>query len=397
MTQTKQQRRAARQRKRGRRPQQEWGRTGRVLVDEVSHAWSMAAFHRAAGVALTSCVEALAGWPAELVDAVGDTVVRNIVTTLVSCGWTPTDLDEIARRRLNQALGAYLRSEATPAERREGGLSQWAHRQGLEREDALGAALELMVVLGDLPRLAGVTPEAAGRADTVEERMLAKVRALLAKAESTEFDAEADALTAAAQRLMSRYALDSAMVQHDLGAPQQAGLRRIWIEAPYVRAKSLLVTAVAVANRCRTVLVEQIGFVTVIGSPADLRTVDLLSTSLRVQATRAMLSCGAGRSRSGVTRTRSFRQSFLVAYAQRIGERLREADRSVCAETDDPRLLPVLAARSRAVDDKVAELFPGASSMGISTSNGAGWAAGRAAADLALFEVGPLLDHVRAG
>lgn len=56
--------------------------------------------------------------------------------------------------------------------------------------------------------------------------------------------------------------------------------------------------------------------------PSDLDAVELLFTSLLVQATTAMLAAGSRQDAHGRSRTRSFRQSFLAAYAQRIGERL---------------------------------------------------------------------------
>ena len=53
-----------------------------------------------------------------------------------------------------------------------------------------------------------------------------------------------------------------------------------------------LVQAVATANRCRIVCAEKVGFVAVIGADCDLEFVELLSTSLLVQANRAMLAVG---------------------------------------------------------------------------------------------------------
>ena len=47
---------------------------------------------------------------------------------------------------------------------------------------------------------------------SIDPKMLSRVRALLAKAESTEFAEEADAFTEKAQQLMARYSIDVAMV-----------------------------------------------------------------------------------------------------------------------------------------------------------------------------------------
>jgi hypothetical protein len=57
------------------------------------------------------------------------------------------------------------------------------------------------------------------------------------------------------------------------------------------------------------------------------------------------------------------------------------------------RLLPVLARRVQEVDDAVDAAFPGMTERVLRTSNGFGWAAGRAAADLADLAVGERLER----
>jgi hypothetical protein len=245
------------------------------------------------------------------------------------------------------------------------------------------------------------------------QRSWREVRGLLAKAESTGFAEEAEALSAKAQELMSRYALERALVDADADDTEPVTARRLWLDAPYVDAKSVLVNAVASANRCRAVFSKQLGFVTVLGDDIDLDTVETLTTSLLVQATRAMLAGGRQKSAYGVSRTRSYRQSFLVAYATRIGERLQAATAEAVAETEaaakagtfpagagsaptrDSQLLPVLAARERAVDELCTQLFPKLVARRTSVSNAAGVAAGRAAADLAVLDAGRPLEARR--
>src|SRR5437879_5887944 len=179
--------------------------------------------------------------------------------------------------------------------------------------------------------------------------MLERVRALLAKAESTTFPEEADALTVKAQQLMARHAIDEAMLA--AGDPREAvESRKVWLDRPYEAEKARLLAQVAAANRTRTVWIKEIGVVIVIGFGPDLGVIELLFTSLLVQATRAMTT--APRRADG--RTRSFRQSFLVGYAGRIGERLREATSAATRDAADEHgdaLLPVLADRRAAVDE----------------------------------------------
>lgn len=217
---------------------------------------------------------------------------------------------------------------------------------------------------------------------------LARVRALLAKAESTQFEEEADALTAKAQELISKYALEDLLASAQepaVGRGHDVVSRQVVLHPPYVSAKSSLVGAVGLANRCRCVYSPSENLVTLVGVPADLEAVDLLTTSLLTQAEIAMRRHRGQVGWDGSSRTKSFRRAFLLSFAARIGQRLREAEAMVIDELGgEDRLLPVLAQHAADVDRRVRELFPSISnSRRVTVSNTAGWAAGRAAADRA--------------
>jgi hypothetical protein len=241
-----------------------------------------------------------------------------------------------------------------------------------------------------------------------DERMLSRIRSLLAKAESTEFPEEAEALSARAQELMAKYSIDHALLAAETGQAEAPGGRRIAVDNPYEAAKASLLQIVAQANRCRVVWSRELGLVTVIGFPADLDAVELLFTSLLVQANTAMLRTGGKRDGSGRSRTRAFRQSFLLSYAVRIGERLSaasdHAEQEAVAEQraagggaaeggtgtggrarKGADLVPFLAARHRAVDDAVDEMFGSTltRTRPVRATDADGWNTGRAAADLA--------------
>lgn len=185
---------------------------------------------------------------------------------------------------------------------------------------------------------------------------------------------------------MTKYALDRVLVDADALVPDLPGARRIWLETPYVDAKALLINVVTNANRSRAIFASAWGFVTIVGDEGDLDAVELLSTSLLVQATRAMIASGNKETRSDEARSRDFRKAFLVAYATRIGERLEAATAATIAESAEPeRLLPVLASHQVAVDTAVDTLFPQARNRGIAIRSAEGWDEGRAAADRARF------------
>jgi hypothetical protein len=107
-----------------------------------------------------------------------------------------------------------------------------------------------------------------------------------------------------------------------------------------------------------------------------------MNLSLLVQGSAAMIREGSA-SKESPARTREFRQSFLQAYASRIGERLSEVAASEMARAagDDARLLPVLASREKAVDERMQAMFPVSTSGTIRVRDERGWVSGRAAAD----------------
>lgn len=244
------------------------------------------------------------------------------------------------------------------------------------------------VVAGADPRVRGGRPAAPPSGDAVSTRTLDRIRALLAKAESTTFPEEAETYTAKAQELMARHSIDAALIEAAAGrssGAEPAGVR-IGVDAPYEMAKSILLSEVAKANRCRSVWSKALGSCTVFGFPTDLELVELLYTSLLVQATSAVTAEGSHRDRYGRSSTRSFRQAFLTAYATRIGERLEGAsDRAgrEAATEFGGSLLPVLAARDERVQESFEAAFPNLVHREVSVSNAEGYRSGRAAADRA--------------
>ncbi len=214
------------------------------------------------------------------------------------------------------------------------------------------------------------------------DTLLHKVRSLLAKAESTTFPDEAEALTAKAQELMDRHAIDQAMLGPAPGASSAPEGRTIAIDAPYAREKFQLLSEVARANRSEAVFSSWSGIATVVGFPEDQLTIEVLYTSLLVQATTAMLAAGD----RAATRTRRYRQSFLIAFAARIGERLSATDEAVVAAADRDHggaVLPVLADRADAVQRALTEQFPEVRRRRVVVRDAAGWRAGTVAADRA--------------
>jgi hypothetical protein len=378
--------------------------------------------------------------------------LRQSVTTAWSRGWQPAELARHFGRELSAAHAAMISdmisgemrgyaaasvdgrwaAQVAAIEAAAPGKGAWwgsdaeylaawyALGRDAEFIAAVATAIETLHAFHHLPALEKLlplpgtapasTPEQANPAEGAEpadERMLGRIRSLLAKAESTEFAEEAEALSARAQELMAKYSIDHALLAAESGREEAPGGRRIAVDNPYEAPKVSLLQTVAQANRCRPVWSKEIGLVTVIGFPADLDAVELLFTSLLVQANTAMLRAGGKQDAYGRSRTRAFRQSFLVSYAIRIGERLAEATSHAeqeavaeqqaeqqaaggarvgrASESGGTDLVPFLAARQEAVDDAVDAMFGNSLKRSRSprVTDAEGWSSGRAAADMA--------------
>lgn len=393
------------------------------------------------------CVGALvdaAGTPGRrpLLDAALVRTVQEEIVAAWERGWQPADLARMAQRShgslpamvvvdfVTMAMRPFAPAtvdERWEAQLRELGADAWwasddeypaelAERKRLTPAQVVRCLFEVLHSIVICPPIQMLCPPpgkarrgslASNVEHSIDARQLDRVRALLAKAESTTYPEEAEAYTAKAQELMARYSIDYALlVAEGGGTGAEPTGRRIGVDNPYEGQKVLLVGAVAKANRCRTVWAKSLGFVTVLGFESDVDGVELLFTSLLVQATSAMLAAGSRRDAHGRSSTRSFRQSFLAAYAQRIGERLAEsaqqATHAAARELIGPaadRLLPVLASRKAAVDNLAEEIFPSLVELNVAPArNWDGWVSGRAAADQArLREHRPVSAESAAG
>ncbi|WP_436955917.1 DUF2786 domain-containing protein [Streptomyces sp. SudanB182_2057] len=314
-------------------------------------------------------------------------------------GWQPADVVRLVRRELDDPhvhLAAELIRAQAGRDRPRG--RRWADQmatlpsgpdRATDRFSHATAVLELYRLLLRLPALEPLDDEPRRAPGPAASRMLSRIRALLAKAEATGYPEEAEALSAKAQELMARHSVDEALLAAEAPAPDAPGACRIGVEPPYEQAKAVLLDAVATANHCRAVWNEPLGFSTVVGFEADLEAVELLYTSLLVQATHAMTRAEAAQRAGGRKRTKTFRQSFLAAYAHRVGDRLAAA-----AETQVTQdLLPVLATRAIAVTGRLETMFPQTTTTRLrGVSDAAGWTEGARAADQAQVRARPRLE-----
>jgi hypothetical protein len=124
-------------------------------------------------------------------------------------------------------------------------------------------------------------------------KILERVRALMAKADGTNFPEEAEAFRAKADELMAKHAIEMWQVVEAQRGLNQSGLKaevrefeRVWASSPYREALYSLFWEVARHCRCRPVYEKSVRRMPVVGMPSDLDYLDLLYTSLALELTR---------------------------------------------------------------------------------------------------------------
>ena len=185
---------------------------------------------------------------------------------------------------------------------------------------------------------------------------LERISALLAKAERTDTEHEADAYLMKAQALATAASIDLALAQAHIKKKEERTtpeMRTITIGEKGKRANQHLIAlfvAAAHANDAQVDIASNSTFVIAYGMPGDLDVVETLFTSLAVQ----MVSAGQrwvksdtwrGETYMAVTQVRgravrnvkqhtahTVRVAFYKAYIERITERLQEARASVVKE-----------------------------------------------------------------
>lgn len=357
-----------------------------------------------------------------LVERQAEGALLRIIGILWDNGWQPAELIRFVRRSTNVG-GRRLAEWAVLSDHRpraastidpawsaqvealdptelpaSGWVRLWIGEQGGDRANALRSVITVLAAMhscGPLEKLIpppGSTRSSGSFVDQgpSSDPVLEKVRALLAQAESTTFEAEAEAFTAKAQELMTRHAIDLAMVaeaEKDRSIGERPSTIRVPIDDPYADMKSLMLHVVADASRCRAIFHPRYSVTTVIGFAYDLASTEMLFTSLLVQAQTALTEAGRHAPPGARTRSRSFKSSFLMGYANRVGTRLAEINQAVteaASEEAHRSVLPALIARADAVEEEMERRFADrVSSSGRGGYDPFGYQQGTAAADVA--------------
>ncbi|MGB9302426.1 MAG: DUF2786 domain-containing protein, partial [Mycobacterium sp.] len=163
-----------------------------------------------------------------------------------------------------------------------------------------------------------------------DDKMLARIAALLRQAEGTDNSHEADAFMTAAQRLATAASIDLAVARShsaNRSAAESPVQRTITIGnagARGLRTYVQLFVLIATANDVRCDIAMNSTFLYAYGFSEDIDATHALYASLVVQmvkASDAYLATGAHRP----TPTITARLNFQLAFGTRVGQRLAEA------------------------------------------------------------------------
>ncbi|MBD0689347.1 DUF2786 domain-containing protein [Streptomyces sp. CBMA123] len=223
-----------------------------------------------------------------------------------------------------------------------------------------------------------------------EHPKLAQIRALLAKAEATQYPEEAEALTAKAVEFMAKYGVDEALLSD--GQPSRDGLtdRYFDLPNPWSMSRVRLVAFIAEGVGCRAVHQghEVAGGgrrVHVIGYESDVQRAEILYTSLVLQMLNGLNKQVVP---FGVRSAKAWRNSWQLGFIERVVERLKAIEDAARAAASGETSATgrsgelVLADRAAAVQAVYRKAHPDARTQ-RGTYTGSGYGDGAAAGNRA--------------
>lgn len=157
---------------------------------------------------------------------------------------------------------------------------------------------------------------------TDHDRIVDKIQKLLAKAESTTHQAEADALFAKAQEWMIQYAIDEArLISEGKARHSDPVMVEVVISDPHFRIKASLLGSVCEAHDCKAVILSsKARKCSIVGMPRDIEFVQMLFLGLLMQLTNAQ-------TRNPVPAhedSRAWRKGIATGFVNEVDRRMKE-------------------------------------------------------------------------
>ncbi|RLV09837.1 hypothetical protein CTZ27_00785 [Streptomyces griseocarneus] len=225
-------------------------------------------------------------------------------------------------------------------------------------------------------------------ATRLPEHLLAKVKALLRKAEDPAASSpEAEAYLRKATELMAKYGIEQAMLRSDEPTSEQPVDQVVEVTAPWMRECKRLLGLIALEMRCQAVYPggkSNRHRVHLFGFAADLQAVSVLYASLRLQMLQGADRAGEVYRPEG-EESRAYKRSWILGFIRAVTQRIGEAQRQAREETEQERqdgdagttqgrsVALVLADRSAAVTATVSSRYPKLGKTRRTTFKGSGY------------------------
>ncbi len=222
------------------------------------------------------------------------------------------------------------------------------------------------------------------------ETWLDKIQKLLAKAERTDSQEEAEAFSAKAQELMLRHAIDQATLEAFTGTKRQDKVIEITIphKGIFRSAQRYMTSRIGKAFGFKTLQLKlgNTDYAYWIGFESDVRDAEVIAASLLIQAHNAMTRKAEEWKQWGYDKQELYvaRRSFLQTFGETVGKRIAETrkrvEAEVAAEVGENKLLPVLVSRDEQINVTFQAMYPDVK-KGRRSSQRFDFGAGRAGRD----------------
>lgn len=192
--------------------------------------------------------------------------------------------------------------------------------------------------------------------DATDDKVVDRIRKLLAQAEGTNFGPEAETAIAMAHELMARYSIDEVKLHEAKGIKDSAKdvivkQMRVSQQKKFRDQRHALLHQISMLNRSRAIITND--FMTILGFPRDVENVEVMYTSLVVQMFGALFM-------EPQHTSQTWADNFCFGFVERIVRRLKDVKRDVEAEVapQGSSTALVLVSRGEMVEQKTKEKFP---------------------------------------
>lgn len=227
-----------------------------------------------------------------------------------------------------------------------------------------------------------------------ESAKLATIKALLAKAEASEFDGEAETLREKAFELLAKYGLEEALAASEAPVVVEPVKEFVTLEGNYHNRRVMLLDGIAKAMRCEAIMLttrlkkgqkNKSTLLLIYGMPSDVERVKLMWGSLELQLAselnRSLVHKPVG------VHGRTWSVNFINAYAYKVVQRVRAIENQAEAEEvqfGDSRTALVLVDNKKKVQALYDSENKDARSVNYAgTASSAGWDRGASAGERA--------------